>query len=337
MKIGSLTLPNIKPQHAWILPLISLLGWWAMLVALMICWFAKGRPILDTDHYEMPHYIVYLSNVGATDLQPIFIVGAAIMGIFFVWAVIEDYYLRTPERNYFPASFHWFVTAIHALAIALAIIASLCILMVSCLKDNWQYSRVHSVFVILFVIFVFSYLCAHSLAFLIYYRHYGIKHFLYSAIVKIVWTCLAIVFVVCYGAFMGKANSEGRWSKYWGYSAIMEWTLVYYYGTMMFIIAWDLRRSSYGDYVEYYINREEDLRKNEEANMSSDHSTDANYNTDNVSNQQNWDNVDSNPFHAKANANVDASTEGVTTAAELDGELPPQPTIDKETLFRKYL
>jgi hypothetical protein len=283
MKIGKLTLPNVKPQNSWILPLISLFGWWAMLVALMICWFAKGRPILDTGNTEMPHFIVYLSNIAATDLQPIFIVGSAIMGIFFVWAVIEDYYLRTPEKKYLPPTFHWFVTAVHALAISMAIIASLCILMVSCLKDNWQYSRVHSVFVILFVIFTFVYLCAHSLAFFLHYRHYKIRYFLKSAIIKIVWTLIAIVFVVCYGAFMGVANSQGRHSKYWGYSAVMEWTLVFWYGTMMFIIMNDLRRSNYGDYVEYYVNRQEDLANVEE-----------NLNMEDSSKQETWD--QSNPF-----------------------------------------
>ena len=318
MKIGSLTLPNIKPQYAWILPMISLFGWWAMLVALMICWFAKGRPILDTDHYEMPHYIVYLSNIAATDLQPIFIVGSAIMGIFLVWSVIEDYYLRTPERNYFPPIFHWFLTAVHALAIALIIIACLCILMVSCLKDNWQYSRVHSVFVILFVIFVFCYLVAHSLAFLIHYRHYKINHFRNSAIVKIIWTCIAIVLVVCYGAFMGKANSEGRWSKYWGYSAIMEWSLVYYYGTMMFIISWDLKASSYGGYVQTYINRDNDSNDNDNEYNNDNNEYKNSYPSDdmmnqdieNISKQETYDNT--SPFNNAVKSDVEPVSEGNT-------------------------
>lgn len=297
MKIGVLKLPNVKPQNAWILPLISLFGWWAMLVALMICWFAKGRPILDTYHTAMTHYIVYLSNIAATDLQPIFIVGSAVMGIFFVWAVIEDYYLRTEEKNYFPACYHWFLTGVHALAITLAIIGSLCILMTSCLKDNWEYSRPHSVFVVLFVIFIFCYLCAHSLSFLIYYRHYKIKYFLYAAIAKIVWTCIAIVLVVCYGAFMGKANTEGNGSVYWGYSAVMEWTLVYFYGTMMFLIMLDLRRSSYGDYVEYYINREADLNHKGGDDLE-DGSKRESWNTGNTNNVS-----VSNPFHDNNNIN----------------------------------
>lgn len=309
MKIGSLKLPNVKPQHAWILPLISLFGWWAMLVALMICWFAKGRPILDTFHSEMPHYIVYLSNIAATDLQPIFIVGSAVMGIFFVWAVIEDYYLRTPEKNYFPVTFHWFVTLVHATAIAMSIIASLCILMTSCLKDNWQYSRPHSVFVVLFVIFVFVYLCCHSLAFILHYRHYKIKYFLYSAIAKIVWTCIAIVLVVCYGAFMGKGNAEGNGSVYWGYSAVLEWSLVFFYGTMMFIIMFDLRRSSYGDYVEYYVNREADLNNNNNNEFTNnyDYNNEMSNNLDDttiISKQDDWDR--GNPFeNSKNESNID--------------------------------
>lgn len=303
MKIGSVSLPNIPPNRSWILPLVSLAAWWAMLTALLICWVAQGRPILDTYHHYMTVYIVYLSNIAATNLQPIFICGSAIMGIFYVWAVIEDYYLRTPEKNYLPATFHWFVTALHALAIAMAIIASLCILMVSCLKDNWQYSREHSVFVVLFVIFVFCYLVAHSLVFILYYRHYKIKYFLNAAIVKLVWMFVAIVFVVCYGAFMGKGNSDGNHSIWWGFSAIMEWTLVYFYGTMMFLISWDLRRKNYGDFVSYYINKEDS--QNQPSDSPDAYTHDNDYHVDAVSKPetQGWNNT--NPFEMSNNSQQD--------------------------------
>ncbi|GMM29838.1 Sfk1 protein [Martiniozyma asiatica (nom. inval.)] len=254
MKIGSLNLPNVKPQHAWILPLISLIAWWAMLLAMMIIWFAQGRPDLGTYHPAMSVYIVYLSNTADSKLQPIFIVGSGIMGIFFVWSVIEDYYLRTREKQYLPLCYHWMTTALHALAISLSIIASLCILLVSCLRDNWQYSYIHSVFVILFVIFVFSYLCAHTLVFLFYYKKYHIKYFLIISIVKLIWVLVAIVLVVCYGVFMGLGNSQGNDSVYWGYSGIMEWSLVYFYGTMFILISFDLRQSSYGKVSDWMAN-----------------------------------------------------------------------------------
>lgn len=256
MKFGKLSLPNVKPKFSWMLPIVALFFWWAMLIALLVVWVAKGRPILDTYHHYMTVYIVYLSNVAATDLQPIFIVGAGGMGIFYIWAVIQDYHLRTKAKGVFPPPFHWIIIAIHALAITMAIIAALCILMVSCLKDDRRYSRPHSVFVVLFVIFVFVYMCFQTLAFLLYYRHYKIRYFLYSAIVKIIWVAVAIVFVVCYGAFMGKGNTQGNRSIYWGYSAIMEWTLVFFFGFMFLMIASDLRLNAYGDPVKWMIESE---------------------------------------------------------------------------------
>jgi len=94
MKLGSLNIPNVKPQHAWILPLISLFAWWAMLIAMMVVWFAQGKPELGTYHPAMHRFIVYLSNDAARNLQPIFICGAGGMGIFYVWSVIEDYHLN---------------------------------------------------------------------------------------------------------------------------------------------------------------------------------------------------------------------------------------------------
>lgn len=287
MKIGALNLPNVSPGKAWILPFLAVFFWYAMLISLMICWFVQGRPILDTDHTEMPHYIVYLSNIGATNLQPIFICGSLFMGIFFVWAVIEDYYLRTPERKYFPPIFHWFLTAVHALAIALSIIASLCILMASCLKDNWQYSRPHSVFVVLFVIFVFSYLCAHMLTYIIYCKHYGVKFYRNMIIIKVIWIAIAIVFVVTYGAFMGKGNSGGRHSIWWGYSAIMEWVLVFWYGLMFPLLMADLNVKNYGNQAEYLMGQ-----GNEAGSASGSGNDD--YDMERITKQETWDNH--NPF-----------------------------------------
>lgn len=266
MKCGPVNLPNVAPRWSWVLPLVALFFWWATLIALLITWIAKGRPIMDTYHHYMTVYIVYLSNVANSDLQPIFIVGAGGMGIFYIWAVVQDYHLRA--KGTFPKPFHWIIIAIHALAIAMAIIAALCILMVSCLRDNREYSRPHSVFVVLFVIFVFVYMCFHTLAFLLYYRHYRIRYFLVGAIVRALWVCVAIVFVVCYGAFMGIGNSQGNRSIYWGYSAIMEWTTVFFYGTMFFIIAWDLRLKSYGDPVKWMVQEEDHQRAKEDLNES---------------------------------------------------------------------
>lgn len=79
---------------------------------------------------------------------------------------------------------------------------------------------------------------------------------------------------------MGKGNAGGNRSIYWGYSAIMEWTLVFFFGLMFFIIASDLRLKSYGDPVKWMIQSESNGSSNKEAHSEFEE------------NEMDWDPID---------------------------------------------
>ena len=64
-----------------------------MLIAMLSCWGAQGRPIYSfmNGEYQNP---VYISDIGATNLQPLFISCSGFQAIFFVGTLIMGFYLR---------------------------------------------------------------------------------------------------------------------------------------------------------------------------------------------------------------------------------------------------
>lgn len=75
--------PLIRFQviHYYLIPIIALIVWWGMLIAMLSCWGAQGRPIYSfmNGEYQNP---VYISDIGATNLQPLFISCSGFQAIF---------------------------------------------------------------------------------------------------------------------------------------------------------------------------------------------------------------------------------------------------------------
>ncbi|KAG7837251.1 hypothetical protein KL939_000355 [Ogataea angusta] len=247
IKIGSFNSPNVRPRWAFILPLLSVAAWWGMLIAMIVCWVAQGRPNYEQEHIYMAHLIVYLSNVGATNLQGLFIAGTATMGVFFVWSVVEETYLRSRRKRYLLPRFRRTATALHVACIILTFLASLSIFFVSCFKDT-EYDTVHLTFVGIFIVLdLFWAICNISLYF-IYARHYThFKWFKWSAWLKVVWLIVGIGLAVGYVACMRVASIHGDASRLWGVSAVFEWALCFWFGVIMFLFSVDLGLRSKAD------------------------------------------------------------------------------------------
>ncbi|GME71254.1 unnamed protein product [Ambrosiozyma monospora] len=234
---------NVKPKHAFILPLISTAAWWGMLTAMLVCWMIQGRPLYGSDHVYFHSFITFLSNVGATNLQPVFICGSACMGIFFVWTTWEEYYLRTPQRRYLMPSINKHTRGLHIASIVFAGLASFSILMVSCFKNN-KFGYVHNSFVGLFIVFDFFMAVCHISAYVLYYRHYQDyakrNWFFYSALIKFIWIILALGLVIGYLTLYRLAHSDGDTSKEWGYSGVCEWSLCFVFPILLITMSFDL-------------------------------------------------------------------------------------------------
>ncbi|KAE8551637.1 hypothetical protein EYB25_005527 [Talaromyces marneffei] len=76
----------------WVFPVISACMWLAMLIAMISTWAAKGKP-----HYSnMParRTIPYISDIGATGIQPLFIAGSAVTVVFLDLSFLAERWLR---------------------------------------------------------------------------------------------------------------------------------------------------------------------------------------------------------------------------------------------------
>lgn len=77
----------------FILPWIAFIPWYGMLITMLVCWAAQGHPIYWFMHqYQFPAYI---SDVGATNLRPLFISCAGWQGLGYVLTVASEYFQRS--------------------------------------------------------------------------------------------------------------------------------------------------------------------------------------------------------------------------------------------------
>ena len=83
--------------HHWIyvwIPIFTALVWFATLLAMLVTWLAMGRPKYPTQNGN----IAYISDIGASTLKPLFVVGCTITGFGFFLCLVCVRYLRHTGR-----------------------------------------------------------------------------------------------------------------------------------------------------------------------------------------------------------------------------------------------
>ncbi|KAF8604436.1 hypothetical protein BDV93DRAFT_471961 [Ceratobasidium sp. AG-I] len=80
--------------HVWMFPVASAFMWCATLLAMMITWAATGKPIYPSQDGTIP----YISDIGASYLKPLFVVGCVITGLGFFFTVLSERFLRMRGR-----------------------------------------------------------------------------------------------------------------------------------------------------------------------------------------------------------------------------------------------
>ncbi|OUM55878.1 hypothetical protein BVG19_g5490 [[Candida] boidinii] len=237
MKFLGLNLPNVKPKYSYILPLLSMSVWWIMLIALLTRWVTQGKPIYSNIGHMT--WLVYLSNIGATDLQGVFIALTAVHGIFYVWSTIQELNLR---RKFFllplienKSSVFRNTVYYHYFSIFASSIATTSILLVSCIRDD-RYGDVHMSFVVIFIVFVFLSLISNMIAYILYAIEYPYEktYFTISCVYKAIFIIIGVALAIAFGVLAGK--------DIYGPAASCEWALCFFYGLMFIIISIDLTR-----------------------------------------------------------------------------------------------
>ncbi|CAK7906096.1 protein Sfk1p [[Candida] anglica] len=244
-------MPLIRSKfNSWyVIPLIGLVVWWGMLIALISCWILQGRPIdpmvaidnpLDTSNP------VFVSDVGATNLQPLFISCTGFQAIFFAGTPILEHYLRSSYelQPYISTKQPWIVIS----SIVCAVIGQLGIVFASIFNTN-SFHTVHMSMLCIFIVFIiFSciFSCFNSYIFgwnispdnedVISRPHRRQVLYKISYCCKCIWLLGAISCGIGYGVYLYIYIVD--------LSARFEWILFFWYGLLPLIWAVDLFASA---------------------------------------------------------------------------------------------
>lgn len=224
---------NLSSVKNWyfLIPLGGMVIWNGMLIAMLICWAGQGHPMYAfIGRYQDP---VYISHIGATNLQPLFISCSGAQGIFYCITLVFEYRLRKSGKLQY-----WFKKDERNLIFAacvLAIIGQLGILFCSIFNTN-DFHTVHASMLVIFIVFLFLSLVCLMTEHLLMARHYKQIHvhhktwnkFLIYTVLTVIWTIAAIVMAICFAA-VDDYSVSGRF----------EWSLAFWYTFIWIIFAWD--------------------------------------------------------------------------------------------------
>lgn len=235
----------------WQLPLLSGILWWAMLIALLACWSGQGKPIYSWMESDPGQTFVYISDIAASNLQPIFISLAGAQGLLFVISLCAEMYLRNVQRLQHGIHNTRAVNWTLAFAIFMAICGELSILFVAIFNTR-SFHNAHISLLIVFIVCVgvssLGSIAEYSLLDKDYPRK---RHVVVSIICRSVWFTLELALVIAFATLRFHHRSA---------SAGCEWAISFVYPFLQLIMVWDLwparnkQKGHYGDNHRYPTN-----------------------------------------------------------------------------------
>lgn len=237
--------------HYYLIPVIALVVWWGMLIALLSAWSLQGKP--NYSFMTHPQDPVYISDVGATNLQPLFISCTGFQMIFFVGTLLMELYLRLKRKLQPFVSDKQPKFAITS--IVCAFLGQCGILFVSIFNTK-NFHKVHISMVAIFIVFIF-FACLfnffNSFIFgnfpqrlhpnherVIFGSHRWANLYMVSFFAKLVWLIVAII-LACFFGYNMHADKDST-------SACFEWSISFWYGLLLLFWAIDLMPSAVKHY-----------------------------------------------------------------------------------------
>lgn len=243
---------RFKKIHYYVIPLVALTVWWGMLIALLSAWSLQGKPVYAFMSVALQQP-VYISDVAATNLQPLFIACTGFQMFFFVGTLVMEYVLRQKHKLQPYVSRKQVLFA--RISIVLAVLGQLAILFVLIFKTT-TFHAVHITMVALFIFFIFwacffnflnSFLFGNLPARLhpnhervIFGKHKWANLYMVSFFIKLFWLLAAAAFAICFGYYMGALQDS--------MSASFEWTIAFWYGLLLVLWSLDLFPSAVKHY-----------------------------------------------------------------------------------------
>ncbi|KAL1304892.1 hypothetical protein AAFC00_003810 [Neodothiora populina] len=209
----------------WIFPLFAALCWLGTLLGMLLVWVTNGKP-----HYadmDPNQHIAYISDIGATNMKPLFIAGSAVTVVIFDGTFIAERWLR--HRGRLAHNTSWAQKWLSIGAITFAVIGALGLIFLT-IFDTVHYHSTHDAMLVVFIAgYIISaiFICAEYQRLGIHYREHRILRasFWIKLCFIIVELCLAIAFAV-----MSKQHHYNR-------AAVLEWTVsliyIFYVGSFV--------------------------------------------------------------------------------------------------------
>ncbi|GAB7359375.1 hypothetical protein MBLNU230_g6026t1 [Neophaeotheca triangularis] len=210
----------------WFLPLFAGLCWLGTLLGMLLSWVTDGKPIYD--NMSAGQTIPYISTIGATYLQPLFIAGSAVCVVVFDLAFISERWLRHKGR--LTQNYSNWEKVLSVLATIFAVIGAIGLILLTCF-NTVDFPRVHDACLAIFIVgYIISaiFICAE-------YQRLGI-HFRSERILRIsFWIKLAFIIIeIALAIAFVTLGQQGNYTR----AAVLEWlvSLLYIFYIWSFII-----------------------------------------------------------------------------------------------------
>jgi len=199
-----------------------------MLLAMIITWAAQGEGRYPWQNSTIP----YISDIGASFLQPLFIAGSAVTAVAFVAALATERLLRHSGRLH--AHLRGRERVCSYLAIFGAFIGGLALILLSCFNVH-LHKTLHDTFLLVFIVgvalsAVFS-ICEFRW---ISHNYEYVREVRFAYITKGVIAGILIVLAIAYAITFKLASSVG---------GVLEWIIAFGFTFYLLTFAYDLRLS----------------------------------------------------------------------------------------------
>ncbi|KAI0852236.1 Frag1/DRAM/Sfk1 family-domain-containing protein [Daldinia vernicosa] len=213
----------------WVFPIISGLMWLATLLGLLLYWIINTNRV-HYDSMDDDQTIAYISDVGASELKPLFVTGCIITTIFLDLSFGADRYLR--HRGRLVPNTSTGEKVLSGLCIFFAVIGTIGL---TCLSgfDTLRYPRLHDIFLLLFIAgYLFSaiFICWEYQR--LGHKNRQIRVLRISFWIKLIFVIIELGLAIAFGVI----NFGGDHNK----SAIIEWVIALIFSFYVFSFYVDL-------------------------------------------------------------------------------------------------
>ncbi|KAK4127560.1 hypothetical protein N657DRAFT_631358 [Parathielavia appendiculata] len=213
----------------WLAPILAGLIWLATLLALLLYWIVSE----DRTHYSSMsegQTIAYISDVGASDLKPLFVTGCVLTTVLLDVSFGADRWLRHKGR--LAPNTTRGEKVLSGLTILFAIVGTVGLIMLS-IFDTARYPKQHDIFLLLFIAgYVLSavFICWE-------YQRLGTRHRHIRILAASFWIKLVFIIVE---VLLAVAFVAMTYTQNYNPAAILEWVVAFVFSAYVFSFYVDL-------------------------------------------------------------------------------------------------